>query len=150
MYVLMSENVLRDSDVHKYYMLAVIFFLFILFQLHYYLRICEMMFKMNNKIIKWWLELFFSFEFIMQWITYYVSHENVKTRSTVITDLWVSYITVLDDVSSCISVSLTILIRSSVMWYLVRHLMLSHQKWCRLKSLRMRCLSDLSSSCISM
>ena len=50
---------------------------------------------------------------------------------------------------SCNSVSLTILIRSSVMQCLVRHLMSSHQKWCRLKLSRIRCLSDLSSSCIS-
>ena len=147
MYVSISENTLRISDMCKYCMSAVIFFLFIFFQLHCCFKICRMIFKINNEMIEWWSESFSSSEFIMQWITHYVSHRNVKTRFTVIADLWFSHVIVLDDVSSCISVSLTILTKSFIMQCLVRYLMLSHQKWCRLKLSRIRCLSDLSSSC---
>ena len=140
---------LRNSDMCRCYILIIIFFLFILFQLCFCFRICEIMFKTNSKMIEWWSESFFSSEFIMQWITHCISHENAKTRSIVIADLWVFHVTVLNNISNCISVSLTILTRSSVMWCLVRHLMSSHQKWCRLKLSRIRCLSDLSSSCIN-
>ena len=150
MYVLISEDALRDSDMHKYCTSVIIFFLFILFQLHCCLRICEMMFKMNNEIIKWWLESFFSSEFIIQWITCYINHRNVKTRFIIITDLWFSHIIISDNISSYNFVSLTIFIRSSVMQYLIKHLISSHQRWCRLKLSRIRYLSDLSSNYISM
>jgi hypothetical protein len=146
----MFENVLRDSDKHKYCVSAVIFSLFIFFQLCCCFRICRMMFKINNEMIEWWSESFSSSEFIMQCIMCCISHRNAKTRFTVIVNSQFFHVIVSDDVSSCNSVSLTILIKSSVIWCLVRHLMSSHQKWCRLKLLRMRCLSNLLSSCNKM
>jgi len=127
-YVLMSESTLRVLSMCKYCVSVVILFLFILFQLHCYLRICEMIFKMNNEIIKWWSKSFFSSESVMQWITCYISHENTKIRFTVITDLHFSHIIISDNVSSYNFISLIILTRLFIIWYLIKHLISSHQR----------------------
>ena len=150
MYVLKFADVLKNLSMCKCCVSVIISSLFIFFQLCCCFRIYEKMFKINNKMIEWWSELFSNSEFIMQCIMCYVNHEDVKTRFIVIADSWFFHVIMSDDVSRCNSVSLIILIKLSVMQCLVRHLTSSHQKWCRLKSSKMRCSSSLLSSCNKM